>query len=144
MPRIQRLIDADGAVINVGVEIGTIDAADLRSRGLAVPAPFQTTGLIDTGASRTVFHPQVIKYLGLTPRGYADVETAGVAGPVVIKVRLYDVRITLGSYSFPQFPIQAAQVVPATSGVLVIVGRDTLKDCTLFFDGQNKLFSLWF
>jgi hypothetical protein len=144
MPRIQERIDSDGAVIHVGVEVGAVDADDLRARGLPVPSPMRTTGLIDTGASRTILHPAVTHYLGLIARGFTEVETAGPTGPNVIRrVPLYDARITLGGHAHPQFAVEAAQVAPATSGVLVIIGRDILMECALVFDGRKKRFRLW-
>jgi hypothetical protein len=85
----------------------------------------------------------LIRHLGLMPRGFVDVETAGPAGPAVAQVRLYDARLTLGGHPIPLFPVEAAGIVPATSGVLVIVGRDVLAGCTLLFDGQNRAFTLW-
>ncbi len=68
MPRIQRAIDADGAVINVEVGVGAIDEADLRSKNLPIPSSFATTALIDTGAPRTILHPMVVRTLQLRPR----------------------------------------------------------------------------
>jgi hypothetical protein len=146
MPRIQGRIDPDGAVINVKVEVGAADAADLRSRNMPIPPPFPTTALIDTGASRTALHPIIVQQLGLVPRGFTRAGMPGPTGHASQNVRLFDARIALDSPQFthPPIPVEAAEVVPATQTVLILIGRDILEQCTLYFDGQNRAFSLWF
>ena len=143
MPRIQGRIDPDGAVVRVTVTIGEADETDRLDRGLSLPQPFATTGLIDTGASRTTIHPMIAQSLDLIPDGFASLATPGRA---VADVALYDVRLALGHAPLigPPIQVQAPAVAPATLGTLVIVGRDLLERCTLLFDGENKAFSLWF
>jgi hypothetical protein len=144
MPRIRRPIDADGAVINVEVGVGAIDEADLRLKGLFVPSPFATTALIDTGASRTSLHPMIVRNLQLIPRDFEPVWTAGPTGPVKVNVAIYHANLTLGGYPAPRFLVEAAEIVPATPTVLVILGRDILNECSLLFDGKRKSFRLRF
>jgi hypothetical protein len=144
MPRIQRAIDADGAVINVEVGVGAVDEAKMRSKNLTVPLPFVTTALIDTGATRTTIHPMIVRALQLLPLGFEFVWTAGPTGPIQATVARYDATLTLGGYPTPRFSVLAAEVVPATPTVLVILGRDILNECSLLFDGKAKSFTLSF
>jgi len=85
-----------------------------------------------------------IRSLQLSPRDVELLWTAGPTGPVKTKVSLYDALLTLGGHPAPRFPVEAAEVVPATTSVLVIIGRDILSECTLRFDGKLRSFSLWF
>lgn len=110
---------------------------------MSVPAPFVTTGLVDTGASHSALHPMIVQNLDLIPHGFAPLV---IPGQTLGDVTLYDARLALGLTSSisPPFELQAPAIAPATTGALVIIGRDILGRCALLFDGENQAFSLWY
>jgi hypothetical protein len=140
MPRMQNAIGFDGAIITVRIELGAAEEASLRETGQPVPPPFPTTALIDPGASHTAVHPMILDHLGAIQTGEV---WSSVPGRFEERLKLYDVRLTLGSYR-PAFELEVVKIVPATHTVAVLIGRDILKKGTLLFDGENETFSFWF
>lgn len=143
MPRIQGRIDPDGLIIHVTLMLSEADDSDRQARGLPVPQPFYTLGLIDTGATQTVIHPQVTQVLGLIPHSFTRLT---VPGTTAFNAATYDIRLAWGHDPLlqPGFELQVLSIAPASPMVLMVIGRDALKDGALFYDGENRAFSLWF
>ena len=126
-------VDEQGAVVRVSVWGALAPGSK--------PGPFPTTALIDTGASRTAIDPMVAAWLGLRPRDTILAIAPGAQGQVIGEAPLYDVQI--GFDGLPdRLQVEAVGAKPATSGVLVLVGRDILNECGFVYNIPPKRFSL--
>jgi hypothetical protein len=144
MPRLRGHIDSDGAVVEVLVTLDQHQEDFFRQAGRDIPEPFATTALIDTGASRSAVSPWVVKYLGSIEGGVTPVTVPGDDGKEMEKrLPVHDLRISLVPYP-KRFDVQAVVAQPATTTVLVLIGRDILDRCTFLYDGEDRNFSLWF
>ena len=143
MPKTQGRIDFDGAVVRVQVSISAARERRLHSAGQLVPQPFVTTALIDTGASQSIIHPMMAPYLGLVAEDFTRVNTAAGGSA---RAPVYAVRVALDEPSgpWPRIAVEVAAVEPATSSVLVIIGRDLLAAGLLLYDGPGQVFSVEF
>jgi hypothetical protein len=111
-----------------------------------VPNPIQILGMIDTGASCTCVDPIVLQQLSLSPTGSAPVFTPST-GPQPTPADQYDVSLLI--YATTNAPPLVYHTIPviqadllAAQGFHALIGRDVLRGCLLFYDGQNNLFSL--
>jgi hypothetical protein len=141
MPRTDGQIEDDGAVIYVSVAIDVDLEESFRSAGLPVSELYSGHALIDTGASHSAIHPRLAEYLGSLPSLYTTVTYPGDDGENERDVPVHDLRIWLEP-SVPPFEVMAIATGSATKGILVIIGRDILDQCTLVYDGPNKRVSL--
>ena len=127
----------------VGVSQSRADA--LRAANLPVPPPTHVIALVDTGASGTCVDPLVLKGLGLTPTGSIPVLTPST-GATPHTADQYDVSILIPSsqiqipLSIPALPVMCSEL--AAQGIQALIGRDILRNCMLFYNGEIGLFSL--
>lgn len=64
-----------GPICNIKIGLSSIATEVLTSKGESIPAPIDATALIDTGASGTCIKPEIVKALGLIPRGVVQIAT---------------------------------------------------------------------
>lgn len=133
-----------GPLLQVAISVPTVLAQRLGEEGSTLPNPIAGWALIDTGASRTCVHEQVLMDLGLQPMGLV---TTGTAGGKVQRT-LYAAKI-----DFPEdgFEIEfssvvsvdlTGQAIPVTKEkgaqqLLVLVGRDILTRVVLTYNGPG-------
>jgi predicted aspartyl protease len=114
-------------------------AQPLLDRGVAVPAPIAGLALIDTGASTTSIDEEAAKQLGLDPIGVVQVASASERST---SRKTYPVTIEVEGLPFP---INASRAVGAelrSQGFLVLLGRDALQYCALFYNGLTGQITL--
>ncbi len=118
----------------------------LESINQTVPDPQMVRALIDTGASISAVDPIALNALGLSPTGEADIHTPST-GSTPVRTPTYDVRIAIlaGRAEDLHFISETLQVTAAdltAQGIQVLIGRDILKSCTLFYNGAASTFTL--
>jgi predicted aspartyl protease len=125
-----------GPVVQVTVTIEQNAGKALLSQGKAVPTK---TGLalIDTGASNTCIDEQAAKDLGLP---VIDVGSMQSASHEKHPCNIYPVQIATPVVTLNSPRTMGAAL--ASQGLLVIIGRDVLQVCNLFYNGPAGQFTL--
>ncbi|MCX6026849.1 MAG: retroviral-like aspartic protease family protein [Chloroflexi bacterium] len=107
-------------------------AQALIQQGDQVPAPRTGLALIDTGASDTCIDEQVAKELGLPV--VDQVNMASASNAAIIR-NVYPITIEITGLPNPINAPRAIGAELAPQGLLLLVGRDALRFCTLFYNG---------
>jgi predicted aspartyl protease len=142
----------DGKTVNLAPQIA------LQQRGPVVPAsvcleinmakPLLAQGkaiigapgvaLIDTGATVSAIDEEIAKELKIP---VVDQGKMGSASHESTPCNLYPVQITIGGVLVLQIPrAMGAKLKPM--GLIAIIGRDILQQCTLFYNGGTGTISL--
>lgn len=125
-----------GPIIQVTVTIEQNAGKGLLSQGKPFPSK---TGwaLIDTGASNTCVDEQAAKELGLP---IIDVGTMQSATHEKHPCNVYPVQIISTVVTLNSPRTMSANLV--SQGLLVLIGRDVLQRCNLFYNGPAGQFTL--
>jgi predicted aspartyl protease len=107
--------------------------------GLPVVAPVTGMALIDTGASTTCIDDAAAQSLGLP---IVDVATMSSASHASSQANIYPISIEiLGLPIIINVP-SAMGAALAPQGLLLLIGRDFLRRCTLFYNGVTGEFTI--
>jgi len=125
-----------GPVLQVTVTIEQNAGKGLLSQGKTVPTK---TGLalIDTGASNTCIDEQAAQELGLPA---IDVGNMQSASHEKHPCNIYPVQIITQVVTLNSQRTMGANL--ASQGLLVLIGRDVLQACNLFYNGPAGQFTL--
>ena len=126
-----------GPLIQVSVTIEENAGKALLSQGKVVPTPKTGWALIDTGASNTCVDEQAAKELGLP---VIDVGTMLSATHERVPCNIYPVQVATPIVSLNSPRTMGAAL--AAQGLLVLIGRDVLQRCNLFYNGPIGQFTL--
>lgn len=146
MPHFTLPISPQGPVVDAGVMASPARLQALQDSQQPVPPPQIVRALIDTGASISAVDPSVLTALGLSATGEAEIHTPSTAG-VPVKTATYDVQIAIlagrpGDLHFISETVQVTSTELTAQGFQVLIGRDILKSCILYFNGADAVFSL--
>jgi len=148
MPHFSLQLSPQGPIVDAGMTVSTARQQALVAQNLAIPPPQIVRGLIDTGAGLSAVDPSVLQALGLNPTGEAEIFTPTTGG-IPVKIPTYDVCIAIlagrtGDVHFISDTIQVtgASLTAQGLGYQVLIGRDILKSCILYFNGADGVFSL--
>ena len=133
-----------GPRIPVEISIPSALVTQLTAQNLPIPQPINGYALVDTGASMLAVDERILQRLQLRPFSTGAVSTG--AGTVVQGI--YPV-----SMSFPGTTVGAilvARCLGANLGdqvnpplnTIALIGRDTLRDCILVYNGPLGIFTL--
>lgn len=111
----------------------------LEKEGKSFPA-FKATALIDTGASCTCISNSIVEDLKLVSFDTDQVFTA--AG--LSEQMLYDITVGLPITQMNLLPVQSPCVDLSGQPFQVLLGRDILSMCSLFYNGMDNCFVLHF
>ena len=111
----------------------------LTTKNLPVPS-FHASALIDTGASSTCISQNIVEKIGLFAFYIQKAFTA--AGET--QQYLYDVGIILPITQPNIISIQAPCADLSGQSFQVLLGRDVMSQCTLFYNGPDNSFTLHF
>lgn len=106
--------------------------------GVAVPTPVLAVLLIDTGASCTCIDPATVSPLNLQPTGATQFQTPSTNG-VHHSCNLYDISLLMPAPRGTPFFVPALPIVEThlrSQGIDGLIGRDLLKQWTLYYNGQ--------
>ncbi len=109
----------------------------LKQAGKQVPA-FKAIALIDTGATATCISQEIVNRLKLIAHDIQTVHTA--AG--ISQQLLYDIGVGLPISQPNILSIQAPCADLTGQSFEVLIGRDILSMCTLFYNGKDNTFVL--
>ena len=126
-----------GPILQVSITIEQNAGKGLIAQGRAVPAPKSGIALIDTGASNTCIDEQAAQELGLP---VIDVANMHSATHEKHPCNIYPVQIIT-----PIVTLNAPRAMGAalaSQGLIVLIGRDVLQNCNLFYNGPAGQFTL--
>jgi hypothetical protein len=109
----------------------------LRKNGLQIPST-KAMALIDTGASSTCISKIIVEQLKLNPFDIQLVNTA--AGES--RQLLYDIGVALPISQPNTLAVQSPCADLSKQSFQVLLGRDVLSHCTLFYNGSDNSFTL--
>ena len=105
----------------------------LMQKGIALSPPQQGNALIDTGASNTCIDIAIAQALGLP---VIDVTKIASASHSSTECNIYPVRFVVPGVFTMNLDIERAIGVNLQSqGIIALIGRDVLKNCTLYYNG---------
>jgi predicted aspartyl protease len=114
-------------------------AQQLLQQGQTLPTPEAGLALIDTGASGTCIDEAAAQRLGLP---VVDVATIASASHSAIQQNVYPIQIEVIGLPITISAPRAIGAPLAAQGLLVLIGRDVLQHCTLFYNGITGSFTL--
>lgn len=122
-----------GPIVQVSVTVEENIARTLAQQGQAVPAPITGLGLLDTGASVTCIDAEAAQQLGLP---VIDVVTVSSASHSSTQQNVYPIQIEVTGF---RIRLQCPRAIGAElkcQGLLLLIGRDVLQICTVFYNGM--------
>jgi predicted aspartyl protease len=111
----------------------------LLQQGVVPPAPITGTAIIDTGAMMTCIDDSVAKSMGLP---IIDVLSMISASHSAVPQNVYPIRVEAVGTSIEFDVNRAMGSIIDMQGVILLLGRDALRNCTLFYNGTTGQFSL--
>ena len=126
-----------GPILQISLTIEQNAGKGLVAQGKNVPTPRSGLALIDTGASSTCVDEQAAKDLGLPVIDVANMQSASHEKHFcnVYPVQIITPIVTLNAP-------RAMGAALASQGLLVLIGRDVLQNCNLFYNGPAGQFTL--
>lgn len=145
MPHFLLNVSQQGLAVSAAVLVSEARQQALADAGHPIPAPQRIVALLDTGASISAVHPDVLSALALTPTGKAEIHTPSTQG-VPVLADTYDVRIGVfagrpGDVHYISDTVQVTASV-LSSGIQALIGTDILKKCILTYNGADDCFTL--
>ncbi len=128
---------ARGPVVQVSVTIEQNAGKGLIAQGKTLPAPLSGLALIDTGASNTCIDELAARELGLP---IIDVASMQSATHEKHPCNIYPIQIITPIVALNSPRTMGAAL--ASQGLLVLIGRDVLQHCTLYYNGPVGQFTL--
>jgi predicted aspartyl protease len=128
-----------GPILQVTVSIAQILAVQLLQQGISLPAPVSGHALIDTGATATCIDDAVAGQLQLPVIDIVQVASASHAST---RQNVYPAQIELGGTGITIDARRAIGAPLASQGLIVLIGRDVLQQCTLFYNGPAGAFTI--
>jgi len=126
-----------GPTIQVTILPSTVEVEQLRKNGLTIPT-LQIIALIDTGASCCSISTEVAKKLSLVSFEKETIYTPSGASEHL----LFDIGLILPVFPNKAIPIQVFAVNLEKQPISMLIGRDILSICTLFYNGSDNSFTL--
>jgi len=126
-------------VVRIDASLATSFARDLLQQGLPLGDSRTGLALIVTGATVTCIHDAVAQEMGLP---LVDVATMSSATHEDYECNVYAVKFEIPG---TQFIFESGTVFGAnlaSSGLLMLIGRDTLCQCCLNYNGVDGSFTL--
>jgi len=128
-----------GPIVQVTIGVEQNIAQQLVSQGTPLPQPVPGVALIDTGATSTCIDDAIAKQLNLP---VVDVVSIASASHVETKQSVYPALIEVVGIAIKFNALRAIGVPLANQGIQVLIGRDLLQHCTLFYNGMIGSFTL--
>ena len=128
-----------GLVLPVEVHVPPIVAQAITQAGKALPAPIVGLALVDTGATFTAVHEQVLQGLQLNPVGQINCGTAAGASqryqyPVKLNFPAHGIEFDLAAVTGVDLSGTQVPIMPPQP-MYVLLGRDLLQHMVLVWNG---------
>ena len=121
-----------GPVVQVSVSLGQALAAALAQQSLPIPQPVTGLALIDTGASNTCIDDEAARSMNLP---VIDVGSMHSASHARTPSNIYPVQIEIIGFKIHFQSPRTMGAALREQGLLMLLGRDLLQSCTLFYNG---------
>lgn len=128
-----------GPVLQVSVTVAQTVAQILAQQGKPSPAPLSGFGLIDTGASVTCVDQEAAQQLGVP---VVDVVSMCSASDPATQQNVYPIQIEVVGVPIRFQAPRAIGAALKAQGLLLLIGRDVLQVCTLFYNGLTGAITL--
>jgi predicted aspartyl protease len=128
-----------GPIVQVIIGVEQNMAQQLVAQGVQLPQPISGNALIDTGATTTCIDEGVAQQLNLPA---IDVITIASASHANARQNVYPTLIEVVGIAIKFNALRAIGVPLANQGIHVLIGRDLLQHCTLFYNGMMGSFTL--
>jgi predicted aspartyl protease len=128
-----------GPIVQVAVTVQQAFATALAQEGKPVPQPVMGYAVIDTGASNTCIDDETARSMNLP---VIDVGVIHSASHAQTPSNIYPVQIEIVGF---RINFQSARTMGAAlkeQGLLMLLGRDLLERCTLFYNGLTGQITL--
>jgi len=128
-----------GPIVQVSVALQRDLAAGLVQQGLAIPQPMVGLALIDTGASNTCIDDEAARSMNLP---VIDVGSMTSATHAQTPSNIYPVQIEIIGFKISFQSPRTMGAALREQGLLILLGRDLLQRCTLFYNGPTGQITL--
>jgi predicted aspartyl protease len=128
-----------GPIVQVTIGMEQNIAQQLVSQGTQLPQPVSGVALIDTGATSTCIDDDIAKQLNLPVIDVVSIASASHANSMQ---NVYPALIEVLGINIKFNALRAIGVPLANQGIQVLIGRDLLQVCTLFYNGMIGSFTL--
>lgn len=133
------LLSANGIVLNVAISPDMLSTSTMQTQGQAVPQPYLSKALVDTGASGLAIDKTISKNLGLKRKGIATNLTAN--GPRLSPV--YFVALNFPGTNLRSYDmLRATEVDLSKQPFQCLIGRETMANWHLHYNGQTGQISI--
>jgi predicted aspartyl protease len=122
-----------GPRLQVAVGLANAFADQVLKSGGQVPAVVSVWALIDTGASQTCIDDTIAQRMGLPVIGKSKMASASEAAS---ECNLYPVHIEFAGGQIALDVLQTPGAALSAHGLLILIGRDFLQHCTMFYNGM--------
>lgn len=122
-----------GPCVQASVYVADTIAKEIRERGEELPDPIHGHALIDTGASATCIDESAANELGVPATDRVKIASASHAQT---EQAVYPISIQLSGLITIQVP-RAISAQLSNQGLILLIGRDVLQHCTLFYNGPS-------
>jgi predicted aspartyl protease len=126
-------------VVQVSVSVEQSIAQQLLARGMSLPTPEGGWALIDTGATSTCIDDAAAARLNLPA---IDVVTVASASHASTQQNVHPIQIEVIGLPITISAPRAIAAPLVAQGLVVLIGRDVLQHCPLFYNGPAGGFSL--
>jgi|SRR5208337_3121347 len=128
-----------GPIVQVSVGLEQQMARRLLQEGKLVPTPIEGLALIDTGATTTCIDEEAASKMGLP---VIDVATMASASEASSEHNVHPISLIIVGSQIMINVERAMGAALAPQGLLVLIGRDVLVNCSLVYNGPAGSFSL--
>ena len=135
-----------GPIIQVVLSMPAALAEFCREQNITVPLPVSGYALIDTGASNTAVHEDILKQLSVLPIDSIPHATASGVG----KAFVYPAQVSFPDLGVPDLKMdrvvgcQLKWSTPDEKEVLMLLGRDLLRYFLMIYNGPSSSVTLSF
>lgn len=126
------ILQQRGPVVQVSVKLEQTFANALAQQGKSIPPALAGLALIDTGASNTCIDDEAAQSMSLP---VIDVGAMNSASHTKTPSNIYPTQIEISGF---RIQFQSPRTMGAAlkeHGLLMLLGRDLLQRCTLFYNG---------
>lgn len=135
----QHAMTARGPILQVNVTVISSVAQQIVQQGKELPSPIAGLALVDTGASTTCIDDEVAQKIGAPVIDKVNMCSASHSNTVA---NVYPMRFEiLGANIHIDAPRCMGAALKA-QGIIMLIGRDVLANCTLHYNGVSGQFTI--
>jgi predicted aspartyl protease len=137
----KQVLQVRGPLIQVSVGVMPVLTKEMAQEGIAVPSPITGQALIDTGASNTCIDAEIAAKIGAP---VIDKVTMHSASHASTEANIYPVHFDIIGLGVGRNVPRCMGAALQSQGIIMLIGRDALVDCNLFYNGLTGSFTFSF